>query len=50
MSVGNSIRHEIKMEVAEMRMSQWMFGGVTRLNRIINEYIRGSLGVGKIMK
>lgn len=28
-----------------MRMLRWMRNGVTRMNRIINEFITGSLGV-----
>ena len=40
---------ENKLEVAEMRMLQWMCG-VTRLDRIRNESIRGTTKVGEISK
>ncbi|KAI5724950.1 hypothetical protein M8J77_009188 [Diaphorina citri] len=40
---------ERKMEVTEMRMLRWM-SGVTRMDRIRNEYIRGSVKVGPIGK
>ena len=41
--------HEKKMEVAEMKMLRWMCG-VTRLDKIRNEKIRGSAKVGEISK
>lgn len=40
---------EKKLEVAEMRMLRWM-SGVTRKDRIRNEYIRGTVKVGPIGK
>ena len=40
---------ERKLEVAEMRMLQWMCG-VTRLDKIRNESIRGTTKVGEITK
>ena len=40
---------ERKMEVAEMRMLRWM-SGVTRKDRIRNDYIRGTVKVGPIGK
>ena len=40
---------EKKMDVAEMRMLRWM-SGVTRENRIRNEYIRGSTKMVEISK
>ena len=40
---------EKKMGVAEMRMLRWM-SGVTREDRIRNEYIRGSTKVVEISK
>ena len=41
--------HEKKVEVAEMKMLRWMCG-VTRLDKISNEKIRGSTKVGEISK
>ena len=41
--------HEKKMEVAEMKMLRWMCG-VTRLDKIRNEKIRGTTKVGEISK
>ena len=41
--------HEKKMKVAEMKMSRWMCG-VTRLDKIRNEKIRGSTKVEEISK
>ena len=41
--------HEKKMEVAEMKMLRWTCG-VTRLDKIRNEKIRGSTKVGEISK
>ena len=41
--------HEKKMEVAEMNMLRWMCG-VTRLDKIRNEKIRGRTKVGEISK
>ena len=38
---------EQRMSVAEMRMLRWM-SGVTREDRIRNEYLRGSIGVAPI--
>ncbi len=40
---------ERKLEVAEMRMLRWMCG-VTRLDKIRNERIRGTTKVGEITK
>ena len=42
--------HEKKMEVAEIKMLRWMCAGVTRLDEIRNEKIRGSTKVGEISK
>jgi hypothetical protein len=36
------------MSVAEMRMLRWM-SGVTREDRIRNEYVRGSIDVASIV-
>ena len=41
--------HEKKLDVAEMRMLRWM-SGVTKLDRLRNERIRGTAKVGKISK
>ena len=41
--------HEKKMEVAEMKMLRWTCG-VTRLDKIRNEKIRGTTKVGEISK
>ena len=41
--------HEKKLEVAEMRMLRWM-SGVTKMDRIRNERIRGMTKVGEISK
>ena len=41
--------HEKKMDVAEMKILRWMCG-VTRLDKIRYEKIRGSTKVGKISK
>ena len=40
---------ENKLDVAEMRMLRWM-SGVTKLDRIRNETIRGTYKVGEISK
>ena len=40
---------EQKLDVAEMRMLRWM-SGVTKLDRIRNERIRGTTRVGEISK
>ena len=40
---------EKKLDVAEMKMLRWM-SGVTREDRIRNEYIRGSLKVVEVSK
>ena len=40
---------EKKLEVAEMRMLRWMCG-VTKLDKIRNEKIRGTTKVGEITK
>ena len=40
---------DVKMDVAEMRMLRWM-SGVTKMDRIRNERIRGTTKVGKISK
>ena len=40
---------EKKLDVAEMRMLRWM-SGVTKLDRIRNERIRGTTKVGEISK
>ena len=41
--------HENKLEVEEMRMLRWMCG-VTKLDKIRNERIRGTTKVGEITK
>ena len=41
--------HEKKMEVTEMKMLRWMCG-ITRLDKIRHEKIRGTTKVGEISK
>ena len=41
--------HEKKLDVAEVRMLRWM-SGVTKMDRIRNERIRGTMKVDKISK
>ena len=41
--------HEKKLDVAEIRMLRWM-NGVTKMDRIRNERIRGTTKVGEISK
>jgi hypothetical protein len=41
-------RIELSMNVTEMKMLRWM-SGVTRKNRIKNEYVRGIIGVASIV-
>ena len=41
--------HEKKLDVAERRMLRWM-SGVTKMDRIRNERIRGTTKVGEISK
>ena len=43
------VEKENKLEVAEMRMLRWMCG-VTKLDKIRNERIRGTTKVGEITK
>ena len=40
---------ERKLDVAEMKMLRWM-SGVTKMDRVRNEYIRGSLKVTEVSK
>ena len=40
---------ERKLDVAEMKMLRWM-SGVTKMDRVRNEYIRGSLKVAEVSK
>ena len=40
---------ERKLDVAEMKMLRWM-SGVTKMDRVRNEYIRGSLKVTEVLK
>ena len=47
--LGSEEAQEKKLDVAEMRMLRWM-SGVTRLDRIRNERIRGTTKVGEISK
>ena len=44
-----AVKKEKKLDVAEMRMLRWM-SGVTKLDRIRNEIIRGTTKVGEISK
>ena len=41
--------HEKKLDVAEIRMLRWM-SGVTKMDRIRNERIRGTTKLGEISK
>ena len=41
--------HEKRLDVAEMRMLRWM-SGVTKMDRIRNERIRGTTKVGEISR
>ncbi len=41
--------HEKKLDVAEMRMLRWI-SGVTNMDRIRNDRIRGTTKVGEISK
>ena len=43
------LRFSLKLEVAELGMLQFLLG-VTRLDRIRNEYIRGTAHVGSFGK
>ena len=47
--VGSQKAQEKKLDVAEMMMLRWM-SGVTKLDRIRNERIRGTTQVGEISK
>ena len=47
--VGSEEAQEKKLDVAEMRMLGWM-SGVTKMDRIRNERIRGTTKVGEISK
>ena len=49
MGSEESTIQENKLDVAEMRMLRWM-SGVTKLDRIRNERIRGTTKVGEISK
>ncbi|XP_063383454.1 uncharacterized protein LOC134669431 [Cydia fagiglandana] len=40
-------KHEQKLHTAEMKMLRWA-GGVTRLDKVRNEYVRGSFKVAPI--
>ena len=42
-------REEKKLDVAEMKMLRWMVG-VTRMDRIRNDYVRGSVKVIELSK
>ena len=46
-TVALTKRHEAEMEVAELNMLRFSLG-VTRMNKIRNEYIRGTTQVGKL--
>jgi hypothetical protein len=44
---ATKMRDDRRLHVTEMRMLRWM-SGVTRMDRIRNEYIRGSLKVAPV--
>ena len=46
-TVALTIRQEAEMEVAELKMLRFSLG-VTRMDRIRNEYIRGAAHVGRV--
>jgi hypothetical protein len=48
-SAGPSVRDERRLHVTKMRMLRWICG-VTRMDRIRNEYIRGSLKVAPVLE
>lgn len=49
MTVAVKKVHEIKLDVAEMKILRWMFAA-TKMNKIKNERVRGTIDVVEVLK